>query len=218
MNPEERDAREDPFREGRERMVATQIAARGVRDERVLAAMRKVPREVFVRPGMEAEAYFDHPLPIGCGQTISQPYIVALMSELAELKGGETVLEVGTGCGYQTAVLAELARAVYSREIVPELAERAARTLAGLGYANVVVRAGDGNAGWPEKGPFEAVVVTAAPARVPKALLEQLKEGGRLVAPEGDEDKQMLRVYRREGAMYAVKDVLPVRFVPMIRR
>jgi len=166
---------------------------------------------------MEAEAYFDHPLPIGRGQTISQPYVVALMSELAELKGGEVVLEVGTGCGYQTAVLAELAREVYSLEIVPELAERAARTLAGLGYANVWVRTGDGHAGWPEKGMFDAVVLTAAPARVPEALLEQLKEGGRLVVPEGVEDGQVLRVYRREGAKYAVKDVLPVRFVPMIR-
>jgi protein-L-isoaspartate(D-aspartate) O-methyltransferase len=139
------------------------------------------------------------------------------MTELAELKEGDTVLEVGTGCGYQTAVLAELAREVYSLEIVPELAEQAAGLLGRLGYENIHVRAGDGYAGWVERAPFDAIVLTAAPPWVPEALLEQLKDGGRLVAPEGTEGEQMLRVYRRKGEEFSITDVLAVRFVPMVR-
>lgn len=217
MKQDGRETGQEAYRQAREKMVAAQIAARGVRDERVLAAMRAVPREAFVPRGSEAEAYFDHPLPIGHGQTISQPYIVALMTELAELKEGDTVLEVGTGCGYQTAVLAELAREVYSLEIVPELAEQAAGLLGRLGYENIHVRAGDGYAGWVERAPFDAIVLTAAPPWVPEALLEQLKDGGRLVAPEGTEGEQMLRVYRRKGEEFSITDVLAVRFVPMVR-
>ncbi|MGA2053132.1 MAG: protein-L-isoaspartate(D-aspartate) O-methyltransferase [Opitutales bacterium] len=217
MKPDERVTGTDPGRVARERMVAMQIEARGVRDERVLAAMRAVPREAFVPRELEEEAFEDHPLPIGHGQTISQPYVVALMTELAEITAEDVVLEIGTGCGYQTAVLAELAKEVYSIEVVPALAEQAAGLLVKLGHQNVRVRAGDGYEGWPERAPFDAIVLTAAPPVVPEVLLEQLKDGGRLVVPEGSEGGQMLRVYQPRGEEYAIKDVLPVRFVPMVR-
>jgi len=187
-------------------MVDTQIAARGVRAPEVLAALRSVPRHEFVPASEREAAYADHPLPIGFEQTISQPYIVALMTELARLEPGDKVLEIGTGSGYQAAVLARLVRAVYSIEIVEPLARSAARTLARLGYANVEVRAGDGYQGWPEQAPFDAIVVTAAPARVPEPLKQQLAPGGRLVIPVGTSDQELMVLTRR---------VLPVRFVPM---
>ncbi len=205
----------DPSQAERLRMVAAQVEARGVRDPRVLAALREVPRHRFVPAELRAVAYEDHPLAIGHGQTISQPYIVALMTELARVRPSGTVLEIGTGCGYQTAVLAKLAREVFSVEYVEPLATQAARVLSELGYHNVHVRAGDGSGGWPEEAPFDAIVVTAAPRRVPAALLEQLKLGGRLVAPEGD-DAQVLRVYTRTETGFAKEDAIGVRFVPMV--
>ncbi len=198
----------------RERMVREQIVARGVRDPKTLAALRKVPRHLFVPERAVPEAYEDHPLAIGHAQTISQPYIVALMTETLGLRGGETVLEVGTGSGYQAAVLAEIAAHVYSIEIVEPLAEEARERLRRLGYGNVVVRAGDGYAGWPEKAPFDAIMVTAAAPRIPEPLKAQLRDGGRLVLPVGDESQELIVVTRR-GATFTERRVLPVRFVPM---
>jgi protein-L-isoaspartate(D-aspartate) O-methyltransferase len=200
--------------QARERMVAEQIAARDVRDERTLAAMRKVPRHLFVPPEMVGQAYDDHPLPIGHGQTISQPYIVAFMTEALGLKGGETVLEVGTGSGYQAAVLAQIAARVYTIEIVAPLADEARERLKRLGYTNVEVRAGDGYLGWPEAAPFDAIMITAAAPRVPEPLEQQMKDGGRLILPVGDEWQELVLVTRR-GARYEERRVLPVRFVPM---
>src|SRR6185295_16959291 len=202
------------FARAREQMVATQIAARGVKDAKTLAAMRKVERHLFVPDDARAQAYEDHPLAIGQGQTISQPYIVAFMTEAAGLRGGETVLEVGTGSGYQAAVLGEIAARVYTIEIVAALAERSAALLKRLGYANVSVRAGDGYLGWPEAAPFDAILVTAAAPRIPAPLKQQLKEGGRLVLPVGD-DWQELMVVTRRGDRFEEKRLLPVRFVPM---
>ena len=198
----------------RGRMVADQIAAREVRDPRTLQAMRKVPRHLFVPAASASQAYEDYPLPIGHGQTISQPYIVAFMTEALGLKGGETVLEVGTGSGYQSAVLSEIAARVYTIEIVAALAEEARARLARLGYATVEVRAGDGYLGWPEKGPFDAIMVTAAAPRIPEPLKEQLRDGGRLILPVGDESQELIVVTRR-GAAFEERRVLPVRFVPM---
>ena len=198
----------------RERMVREQIAARGVTDRRVLAAMRKVPRHEFVPDIRRADAYQDRPLPIGRGQTISQPYVVALMTELAAVEPKSRVLEVGTGSGYQAAVLSELAGEVYTIEIVEALASEAAATLRRLGYRRVTVRQGDGYRGWPEAAPFDAIVVTAAPPAVPPALREQLGPGGRLVIPVGGE-KQELEVHRRTANGFEVRRVTPVRFVPM---
>jgi protein-L-isoaspartate(D-aspartate) O-methyltransferase len=205
---------DDPsWARARERMVAHQIASRGVRDPLTLAAVGKVPRHLFVPPASMGDAYDDNPLPIGHGQTISQPYIVAFMTEALGLKGGESVLEVGTGSGYQAAVLAEIAAHVYSIEIVPALAEEARARLVRLGY-RVEVRAGDGYLGWPEKAPFDAIVVTAAAPRIPAPLKEQLKDGGRLVLPVGDEYQEII-VVTRKGASFEERRVLPVRFVPM---
>lgn len=198
----------------RARMVREQIEARGVRDRLTLQAMRKVPRHLFVSAVHAAEAYDDHPLPIGHGQTISQPYIVAFMTEALGLRGGETVLEVGTGSGYQAAVLAEIAAKVYTIEIVAPLADEAGRSLARLGYRNVEVRAGDGYRGWPEAAPFDAIMVTAAAPRIPEPLMQQLADGGRLVLPVGDEFQELVIVTRR-GPRFDERRVLPVRFVPM---
>lgn len=204
-----------PERERRQ-MVDHQIAARGIVDARVLEAMRRVPRHEFVPAAERAMAYADMPLPIGDGQTISQPYIVALMTELAAIRPGDRVLEIGTGSGYQAAVLAELAAEVYSIEILEPLATRAAATLRRLGYDRVRVRRGDGYAGWPEAAPFAAIVVTAAPPAVPSALLEQLAPGGRLVVPVGTVDQE-LEVHVRTATGIEQRRVAPVRFVPMVR-
>jgi protein-L-isoaspartate(D-aspartate) O-methyltransferase len=199
----------------RERMVAMQIARRGVKDKAVLRAMAQVPRHLFVPAEDRADAYDDRPLPIGEGQTISQPYIVAFMTEQAAVGPGARVLEVGTGSGYQAAVLAALGAEVYTIEIVPALGKRAAETLAALNYKNVKTRIGDGYLGWPEAAPFDAIVVTAAPPEVPAPLLQQLKVGGRMVIPVG-ESAQALRLITRKGERdYQEKSVLPVRFVPM---
>jgi protein-L-isoaspartate(D-aspartate) O-methyltransferase len=198
-------------------MVAEQIAARGVHDERALAALRKVPRHLFVPEAQRALAYADHPLPIGHEQTISQPYIVAFMTEALGLTGGETVLEVGTGSGYQSAVLAEIAARVYSIEIVEPLAREAEERLRRLGHANVTVSAGDGYLGWPERAPFDAILVTAAAPRIPEPLKAQLKDGGRLVIPVGDESQELVLV-KRLGQRFVESRILPVRFVPMTGR
>jgi protein-L-isoaspartate(D-aspartate) O-methyltransferase len=195
-------------------MVVQQLQARGISDPLVLAAMRKVPRHELIPEENRGDAYGDHPVPIGEGQTISQPLIVAYMTECLELKGGERVLEVGTGSGYQAAILAEIAGEVDTIEIVPSLAKRAAADLARLGYSNVFVRQGDGYRGWPEKAPFDGIIVTAAPPTIPKPLLEQLKVGGRLVAPVGVDVQQLVRITRTESG-FSEEKLVPVRFVPM---
>ena len=207
--------RDDATAGARARMVETQIAARGVRDPRVLAAMRKVPRHLFIGPAQRARAYEDQPVPIGDNQTISQPYIVALMTELLELPPKSRVLEIGTGSGYQSAVLGELASEVYSIEILPELARAAGETLRQLGYANVVVREGDGYRGWSEHAPFDGIIVTAAPERIPQPLLEQLAPGGRMVIPVGGFFQELKVFTKDRDGRITEKGIIPVRFVPM---
>jgi len=203
---------------GTEAMVRTQIEARGIRDPVVLAAMRRLPRARFVPESDRGLAYSDGPLAIGFGQTISQPYIVALMTELLRPHRDMRVLEIGTGSGYQTAVLAECTGEVFTVEIVPDLSERAEDLLRALGYRNVHFRVGDGSVGWPEHAPYEGILVAAAPAAVPRALLEQLAIGGRLILPVGaGEDQRLLRIIRTEEG-YLEDTVAPVRFVPMTGR
>jgi len=197
-------------------MVDQQIAARGVEDQRVLAAMRKVPRDRFVDPRLAGEAYDDRPLPIGQGQTISQPYIVGYMTELLRLKPGARVLEVGTGCGYQAAVLGEVAREVFTIEIVRPLADCARKVLDELGYRNIQVRHGDGYGGWPEHAPFDGILVAAAPDHVPPALIAQLAVGARLVIPVGDFNQE-IRVITRTATAHTEERLIPVRFVPLTR-
>ena len=226
-----RDAYEDPsaFAEERQSLLAT-IAAetsetanwtgREQLSPRVMAAMAKVPRHLFVPSAEVAYAYANRPLTIGYGQTISQPYIVAVMSELLDLEPADKVLEIGTGCGYQTAVLAELAACVSSIEVVEALAAQAASRLRGLGYDNVSLRHGDGYAGWPEAAPFDAIIVTAAPEEIPGALIQQLKPQGRLVIPTGvARDTQMLlRCVKEDDGSLTREEKLPVAFVPMVPR
>ena len=196
-------------------MVRRQIEARGVQDARVLDAMRKVPRHRFMPESQRAHAYEDRPLPIGHRQTISQPYIVALMTELADVKPGDTVLEVGTGSGYQAAVLAEMGVKVFSIEIVEPLAHEAIALLSDLGYGKRVrLRHGDGYVGWAERAPFDAIIVTAAPPKIPAPLKQQLKVGGRLVIPVGKHYQSLIQVTRTESG-FREKSVIPVRFVPM---
>jgi protein-L-isoaspartate(D-aspartate) O-methyltransferase len=198
--------------------LVSQLSAMGIRDERVLRAIEQVPRHLFVPPALRREAESDRPLPIGFGQTISQPFIVGFMTEALRLTGGERVLEVGTGSGYQTAILALLAREVWSVEIVPELSERAAENLRTLGISNVRMRVGDGADGWPEGAPFDRIAVTAAPAVVPQALVDQLAPGGRLVIPVGaDPELQQLElVVRGADGVTTTTHLLPVRFVPLV--
>ena len=214
VRSEESETDEARYAALRDRMVTEQIQGRDVADRRVLAAMRKVPRHRFVPEQLRPEAYDDHPLPIGEGQTISQPYIVAIMSELLQLTGGERVLEVGTGSGYQAAVLAELAKEVYSIEILEPLARRAVATLRELGYTGVVVRTGDGYLGWPEAAPFDAIIVTAAPDHIPQPLVDQLKIGGRLVIPVGDYYQELLQCVKTSEGL-PCRSIIPVRFVPL---
>ena len=201
----------------REKMVQRQIEARGVKDARVLDAMRKVERHKFVTNRTIVESYDDYPLSIGYGQTISQPYIVALMTELCRLKGNEKVLEIGTGSGYQAAVLSLLAKDVYSIEIVEELGKSAKQRLKDLKYDNVVVRIGDGYKGWTEEAPFDVIILTASPPEIPEALLKQLKDGGVLVAPVGDFTQELVRVEKKDGK-YSKETITYVRFVPMIHK
>ncbi len=199
----------------RNRMVDNQIVGGGIRDARVIEAMRVVPRHRFVPDRYSTDAYADGALPIGYGQTISQPAVVAAMTETLELKGGEKVLEVGTGSGYQAAVLAEIAQKVYTIEIVEPLAKQAATILKELGYENVAIRTGDGYNGWPDEAPFDAIIVTAAPDHVPQPLLDQLALGGRLILPVG-KAIQSLMLYRRTPTGYQHTTLDFVRFVPLI--
>jgi len=206
----------DPTRQAeRDRMVERQIVARSVKDTAVLRAMRQVPRHLFVPVSYAPQAYWDGPLPIGYGQMISQPYVVAFMAEALRLRGDDRVLEVGTGSGYQTAVLAELARDVFSIEIVKPLAERAAAKLKQLGYTNVQVREGDGYQGWPEHAPYDAILVSAAPDHIPQPLLDQLAVGGRFILPVGKKFSQSLLLIHRTHSGYERTTLLPVAFVPM---
>lgn len=197
-------------------MVAEQIRARGVRDERVLDALERVPRESFIPDDLRHEAHRDYPVPIGHGQTISQPYIVGYMTEALCLEPHHRVLEIGTGCGYQTAVLAELGGEVYSIELIPELSDRARRTIERMGYRNVTIRTGDGYHGWPEQAPFDRIIGAAAAPDVPTALIDQLADDGLLVMPVGI-SYQELRVVRKCGTTTETLNTLPVRFVPMVR-
>ena len=206
----------DRFAPERARMVQEHIEARGVRDPRVLAAMRRVPRHEFVPPALREVAYRDSPLPIGREQTISQPYIVAYMTEAAQIEPGDKVLEIGTGSGYQAAILAELAREVYTIELIPELAATAKAALDKLGYTNVRTRTGDGYAGWREAAPFDAILVTAAPDHVPPALVEQLAVGARMIIPVGRGEQEM-RVITRTAAGVTEESTISVMFVPLVR-
>jgi len=208
-------AADEVYAAARQRMLDEQIRARGVTDAAVLAAMAAVPRHLFVPEEERRDAYDDQPLPIGAGQTISQPYIVALMSSLLNLNSGSRVLEVGTGSGYQAAVLSRLAREVYTIEIVKPLGERARRTLTELGYKNVHVRIGDGYQGWREAAPFDGIIVTAAPPSIPGPLMNQVKVGGKLVIPVGKTYQDLIVLTRRRDGGFDRESVLPVRFVPM---
>lgn len=200
----------------RKSMVNSQIKARGVTDKRVLKVLEKVPRHLFVPDDLQSEAYNDYPLPIGEGQTISQPYIVARMTELAELKGDEKVLEIGTGSGYQAAILSLLCKEVYSIEIIESLAKSAEKRLKELNYKNVFVRHGDGYLGWTEVAPFDVILITCAPPYLPDSLIRQLKVGGRIVAPMGKEyETQILTVFQKKNGEFIKTEYEPVRFVPM---
>lgn len=199
----------------RERMVRDQLAGRDITDPRVLDAMRRVPRHRFVPEEFQERAYRDGPLPIGSQQTISQPYIVAFMTQALELKPGDIVLEIGTGSGYQAAVLCEIAQFVYSLERFPELGEQAATLLGTLGYDNLEIHTGDGSQGLPDMAPFDAIIVTAAAPAIPGPLRAQLADGGRLVVPTGSRMQQMLQRVRRAGDSWTVENLLPVMFVPL---
>lgn len=212
--PQQTQPEEDIFMKQRQEMVEHQIKARGVKNPRVLSAMLKVPRHKFIPEEYRAFAYYDSPQPIGEGQTISQPYIVALMTELIEPKEEDKVLEIGTGSGYQAAILAELVKEVYTIEIIPTLAKRAEETLKQLGYTNIHVRCGDGFQGWPEAAPFDAIIVTCAPPEIPEPLIQQLKVGGKLVIPVGEYYQELVLVTKTEKGIKK-KSIIPVRFVPM---
>ena len=210
-------SKEDVYRLRREKMVADQIAARGVKDEKVLLAMGSVPRHKFVSEDLINSAYEDRPLPIGCGQTISQPYIVALMTQLLNLAEKDKVLEVGTGSGYQAAILSGIVKEVYTIEIFEELGTSAGKRLKDLGYQNVKVKVADGYYGWPEEAPFDAIIVTCAATHIPPPLIEQLKDGGTMCIPVGSVfwTQNLMLVQKRDGKIIA-KSVLPVRFVPLL--
>lgn len=203
------------FAAQRQRMVEQQLKPRGIKDERVLAAMAKVPREEFIPVNMRADAYDDRPLPIGYDQTVSQPYVVAFMTEQLRLNPSDRVLEIGSGSGYQAAILAQLVKDVYTIEIVTPLAKTAEATLQSLGYNNVHVKVGDGYNGWPEEAPFDAIVVTCAPEKLPQPLVDQLKDGGRMVIPVGARFAQQLYLVEKKNGQLKESATLPVRFVPM---
>ncbi|MGH9332868.1 MAG: protein-L-isoaspartate(D-aspartate) O-methyltransferase [Vicinamibacteria bacterium] len=211
---------QEDYDAARRAMVKEQLEGRDIRDPRVLEAMGLVPRHLFVPAALRVGAYADHPLPIGNGQTISQPYIVALMTQLAEVEPDDVVLEIGTGSGYQAAVLSEIVREVYTIEIVPELAETAKARLAELGYRDVTTRMGDGYLGWKEKAPFDAILVTAAAPEVPPPLVEQLAPGGIMVIPVGPPAnvQSLVRIEKEEDGTTVSREVLPVRFVPLVRQ
>jgi protein-L-isoaspartate(D-aspartate) O-methyltransferase len=204
------------YRQAREKMVSSQIRSRGISDKNVLNAMSKVPRHSFVPKELMSQAYTDRPLPIGEGQTISQPYIVALMTESLKLKGSERALEIGTGSGYQAAILADIAKEVYTIEIKEKLYTKASRVLESLGYTNVKTRHSDGYFGWPEAAPFDGIMITAAVDHIPPPLLKQLKDGGRLILPLGNPfSYQNLSMVTKHGEDYTVKQITGVLFVPM---
>jgi protein-L-isoaspartate(D-aspartate) O-methyltransferase len=209
----------DLYQDRRDRMVSEQIEARGVQNPDVLRAMRSIPRHLFVPEAMQSQAYMDGPLPIGLGQTISQPYIVAVMTELLQPDKSSKVLEIGTGSGYQAAVLSPLVKHLYTIEIVPELAKRSSELLKHLGYRNITVRQGDGYLGWPEEAPFDRIILTAAPGEIPKTLVAQLKPGGILVAPVGGTvlGQDLVVVEKTADGKIRERSVFPVRFVPMVR-
>jgi protein-L-isoaspartate(D-aspartate) O-methyltransferase len=204
------------YRNKREMMVVQQIEARGINDARVLNAMRKVERHLFVPVELAANAYGDYPLPIGWDQTISQPYIVAFMTEALGLRAHSRVLEIGTGSGYQAAILAEICDSVFTVEIIPGLAEKSRKLLAVLGYKNIMVRTGDGYQGWAEHAPYQGIIVTCSPTHVPEPLTDQLAEGGKMIIPVGIRNNQELVVLVKKNGILTQKDVLPVRFVPMV--
>ncbi len=201
-------------KEEREEMVESQLVEKGITDQKVLAAMRRVPRHHFVPPAQKEQAYGDFPLPIGYGQTISQPFIVAYMTQALDLKPHEKILEIGTGSGYQAAILSQLCAEVFTIEIVEPLGRQAQKTFAALGYKNITGRVGDGYRGWPEEGPFDAIILTAAPPHVPGPLLEQLSMGGRVILPEGDAFQRLVIIRKTEKG-YQRTELLPVAFVPM---
>jgi protein-L-isoaspartate(D-aspartate) O-methyltransferase len=207
---------QDNFKQKRMNMVSTQLIARGISDKKVLQAMKTVERHLFVPPDLAGRAYDDGPLGIGYGQTISQPYIVAFMTEILGLDSTDRVLEVGTGSGYQAAVLAEICQSVYTIEVIPQLATKAKNLLTVLGYDNIFVKIGDGYQGWPEFAPFDAIIVTCAPTHIPAPLQEQLKEGGRMIIPIGERYVQQLVLLEKKGGKIKQKNVLPVLFVPMV--
>ncbi len=206
----------DEFEDARFAMVETQLVARGITDARVLAVMRRLPRHRFVDPSLQAKVYEDHALAIGNGQTISQPYMVAVMTEALGLTGSERVLEVGTGSGYQTAVLAELSQDVYSIERMPRLADRAEQTLKALGYTRIHLKVGDGTLGWRAAAPFDAIVVTAGAPAIPTPLIEQLAEGGQLAIPIGARDSQILTRAVKQAGTLDVTEKTPCVFVPLL--
>lgn len=210
---------QDPFAAQREQMVRDQIAGRGIRDQAVLKALREAPRHLFMPVDVRPHAYEDRPVPIGQGQTISQPYIVAFMSEALDVRKDHRVLEIGTGSGYQAAILSALARDVYTIEIIGEHAKSSAETLKRLGYQNVFVMEGDGYKGWPEHAPFDRIILTAAPPELPQTLVQQLKPGGKLIAPVGKSplDQELLLVTKASNGKIATRSILPVRFVPMVK-
>ena len=216
MNSWQKDNK-DIFSLARERMVRDQIEARGIKDKRLLNIMRKIPRHLFVEEALRDQAYNDYPLPIGEGQTISQPYIVALMTEALELKGQEKVLEIGTGCGYQTAILAELAQSVFTIERVPTLMQRAKAILDSLGYFNVAYKTGNGTLGWPEVAPFQGIIVTAAAPEIPQPYVEQLEPGGKMVIPLGDKFSQVLyKIIKLPDGRIKKQYLCGCRFVPLV--
>lgn len=204
----------DKYTEKRKAMIKTQILRRGIQNPRLLEALEKVPRHIFVPHRLEDRAYNDEPLPIGMNQTISQPFIVAYMIEQLHLKGDEKVLEIGTGSGYQTALLAEMAKHVYTIEIIPELSKRAQEKLKTLNYTNISYRIGDGYAGWPEEAPFKGIIVSAAPRYIPPALIEQLDIGGRMIVPVGLDQQELVLIVKHENRVEKLRKI-PVRFVPM---